>query len=154
MVRNVVSCGHVGGLLDINSQGSKKINVNGGSWYRIAQGTATPNYPSSILLNLGNSFGNTNQRHSLIYASFNSYGGNVVSKIAGTTNRIITKVRVVKKEVTSMAYNYLDVYVGDDTGTNILYISASNMIDSKLIEPINVTDQSIPDGYTSVEFDV
>ena len=146
--------GRLGGLMDIQSQGTKSKTVDGGRWYRIAQATLRPNFPSSLLLNFGNSYGGKNQRHSLVYATFNSYGENIVSTLASTTNRLVSKVRIVKKSTTNYEYNYFDVYIANDSGSNNLYISASNMIGSKLIEPIDVTDQSIPDGYTSVEFDV
>ena len=148
---------HLGGLMDIQSQGritgNNKLSPN--RWYRIAQTTVAPNNVSSLLLNMCNPYDTDNQRHLLIYATLNGYGENIVTKLASTSKKFVSKIRIVyKSETNEDTRNYLDVYLSSNNNGNRLYYSASNMIGSKLIEPIDVTDQSIPDGYTSVEFDV
>lgn len=154
MVINRVSRLVLGGLIDIQSQGSTSVSVNDSRWYRIAQATLKPNYPSSLLINLGNSYGSINQRHALVYVVLNGYGENIVSKIASTSNKLISKIRIVKQNTTESKYNYVDIFINNGTGENKLYISASNMIGTKLISPIDVTEQQLPDGYTAVEFNV
>lgn len=147
----------LGGLLNISSQGkitvNKKLSPN--RWYRIVQTTVSPNDASSLLLNMSNPYDTDMQRHLLIYATLNGYGENVVNKLASTTIKLITKIRIVKKSSTDVnTKNYLDVYLSSNNGNNRLYYSASNMIGVELLTPVDVTEQPLPNGYTSVEFDV
>ena len=140
--------------MDIQSQGRMSFNVSEGRWYRIAQATNTPARASSFLVNMANSYGNTPQKHLLAYIVLNGYGENLASRIAGTSEKFIRKIRIVKINSTAYKNNYVDVYIADNSKENNLAISASNMVNVKLINPIDVTEQPLPDGYTSVEFDV
>lgn len=143
--------------MDIQSQGritgNNKLSPN--RWYRIAQTTVAPNNVSSLLLNMGNPYDADDQRHLLIYATLNGYGGNIVTKLASTSKKFVSKIRIVYKSVTNAdTRNYLDVYLSSNNSGNRLYYSASNMIGVELLTPVDVTEQPLPDGYTSIEFDV
>ena len=104
---------------------------------------------------MSNPYDTDMQRHLLIYATLNGYGENIVTKLASTSKKFVSKIRIVYKSVTNAdTRNYLDVYLSSNNGNNRLYYSASNMIGVELLTPVDVTEQPLPNGYTSVEFDV
>lgn len=144
----------VGGLLpSLKTVSLKSFKADKDNWYRIAESTVGPNYPSSLVVNISNVYGNENQKKILMYIAGDGYAENLATVLAKSADNAILKVRIVKKASTESSYKtYIDIMPATN---NIYYVSCANIINMKMPDSIeNVTTNGVPSGYTSVEFSI